>query len=69
MQSVLLLAATAIAAEHLLELVRAFLPVYVLLEGVEIKQGQHLAACIVGPKGSHNLILDGTRITVDEECD
>lgn len=67
MKPVLLLTATAIATEHLFELVRAFLPVYVLLEGVEIQQGQHLATRVVGPKGGHDFILDGTSISVKEE--
>lgn len=67
MQSILLLAATAITTEHLLELVRAFLPVYVLLERVQIKQGQHLAACVVGPEGGNDLVLDRTRIAKDRK--
>lgn len=67
MQSILLLTTTAIATEHLFELMRAFLPVYVLFEGVEIQQGQHLATRVVCPKGGHNFILDGTSIAVEGE--
>lgn len=67
MQSILLLTTTSIATEHLFELMRAFLPVYVLLEGVEIQQGQHLATRVVRPEGSHDFIFDGTSIAVEGE--
>lgn len=64
-QPVLLLAATAVTAEHLLELLGAFLPVHVLLEGVEIEQRQHFATRVVRPERSNHLVLDRTRIAVE----
>jgi len=38
-EAVLLFTSASIAAEHLLELVGALLPVDVLLEGIEIEEG------------------------------
>jgi len=62
-QSVLLLAPASIPAEHLLELVGALLPVDILLEGIQVEQGQHFASGVVCPEGSHHFILDGTGIS------
>lgn len=64
-QPVLLLAATAVTTEHLLELLGALLPVYVLLEGVQIEQRQDLATRVVRPERSNHLVLDRTGIAVE----
>ena len=62
-QSVLLLAATALAAVHLLQLVRALLPVHVLLEGIQVQQCEHLPPGIVGPERCDYLLLHWASVT------
>ena len=39
----------------------------VLLEGVEVEQGQDLIPSVVGPVGSEDLLLDGTSISEIEK--
>lgn len=63
-QSVLLLTSAAVPAIHLLVFVGALFPVHVLLEGVQVEQGEHLSASVVGPEGSHYLLFHGARVSV-----
>lgn len=66
MQAILLLAATAVATVHLLVLVRALLPVHVLLERIQIEQCQHFAARIVRPEWCDHFLLHRTGIPESE---
>ncbi len=66
MEAVLLLALAAGAAHHLLVLELAGLHVYVLLERVEVEQGEDLVAGVVGPVGGEDLLLH--RAGVPENC-
>lgn len=42
---------------------RAFLPMHILLERVEIEKSQDLAASVVGPERRDHLLLDGTGVS------
>lgn len=63
MQSELLFASTTITAPHLLEFVGALFPVDVLLERIEVQQGQYLATCVVRPEWGNDLFFNGTGVS------
>lgn len=67
MQPELLFTATTVAAPHLLQLVGALFPVDVLFEWIEIEQGEHFAARVVGPERCDDLLFDGTGIAVERD--
>lgn len=62
-QTILLLASAAFPTVHLFVLVCTLFPVHVLFEGVEVEQGEHLTACVVGPKGSDHFLLHWARVS------
>ncbi len=62
MEPILLLATTTASTHHLLRFELAGLHVNVLLERVQVEQGQDLIPSVVGPIRSENLFLNGTSI-------
>lgn len=57
-----MLATATISAEHLLIFKRAFLGMYILLEGVDVEESQHLSTRVVGPVRSKHFLLHRARV-------
>lgn len=56
------------SAEHFIKFCLASFHVNVLFKGVEIKQGQSVISCIVGPVRCLNTLIDVARIAEIKEC-
>lgn len=63
MEPVLLLAPAALPAVHLPVFVRALLPMHVLFKGIEVEEGEDLAAGVIRPKRGYHLFFNWTSVS------